>query len=688
MFIRAFRRCALFVLACGAGFPVAAQDTAEEIVVSASRREQRVFDAPAAVNTLDAEAIRAAGPRVNLSEPLVRLPGVQALERQNYAQDLQLSIRGFGARSTFGVRGVRILVDGIPATMPDGQGQVSAIDLAGAERIEVLRGPLAQLYGNAAGGVLQVTTALGGPDRIEAGLDRARSDTQRLGLRLLGETEGFQDAASLSRFTTDGWREHSAAERTLFNAKLRFEVGPSSRLTLTGNVFEQPHAQDPGGLTRAEYGSDRRGAAPLNLAQDARKSVRQRQAGLLFEHALDGSRSIGARLYFGQRDLFQALAIPLAAQLSPTSAGGIVDLERDYGGLGLQYMRRGLHGGTADFVAGVELDGMRERRRGYLNDGGRRGALKRDEDDTGGNADVYAQLTWRFAASWTALAGVRHSTVRFDVDDRYIAAGNPDDSGDVRYRATNPVLGLTYHAGDTLNLYANFGRGFETPSFTELAYRSDGPGLNFALDPARSRHWEVGAKFRPGAGHALDLAFFIIETDDELVVESNAGGRTTYRNAARTERKGMELAYRRPLGRAWRMDLAWTELDARFAGGDSDGNRLPGTPSRQIYAGVMWQPNQASALSGLTAAVEAVHVGRIYVDDANTDAASAHTRYNARLELRKSYSRWSLATYARLDNLGDKRYAGSVIVNQSAGRYFEPAPGRSWSIGLIAELRR
>src|SRR5690606_10733175 len=194
----------------------------------------RAFDAPAAVNSVDADDIRRAGPRINVSEPLVRLPGIYALERQNYAQDLQLSIRGFGARSAFGIRGIRILVDGIPATMPDGQGQVSAIDLAGAERIEVLRGPLAQLYGNAAGGVLQVHTGVGGADRLSTSIDIGSDHTHHYGLRLRGEQGRMQGAASFMHFDTDGWRDHSAARRRLFNSKLRFDLSPAAQLTLVG----------------------------------------------------------------------------------------------------------------------------------------------------------------------------------------------------------------------------------------------------------------------------------------------------------------------------------------------------------------------------------------------------------------------------------------------------------------------
>lgn len=660
---------------------------ADPVVVSVHRDEVRSMYAPAAVNSLAADDIQDAGPRISVAESLIRLPGIYALDRQNYAQDLQLSIRGFGARSTFGLRGLRVLVDGIPATMPDGQGQVSAIELGGAERIELLRGPLAQLYGNAAGGVLRVQTGIGGPEFVEGSADFGSYGTQRLGMLIRGEREAFAGAAALADISTDGYRDHSSAERRLFNTKLRYVVSPALKLTFVGNVFDQPNADDPTGLSRTDFEQRPRSAAPIAIEQNARKSVQQEQAGVLAEFEAAKGQTITARVYYGERDLFQALAIPLANQLSPTSSGGIVDLERAYGGVGLQYAHRNLFDGMFSFSAGVELDGLNERRRGYINQGGERGALKRDEDNRVSNADVYAQLNWNFAERWSLLGGARYSTVRFRVDDDFITAGNPDDSGSVRYHSTNPVVGLSYQPLDTLNLYANYGHGFETPTFTELAYRSGGPGPNFDLEPARSRHAEIGLKFRPGGDDQFDLALFHIETKDELVVESNVGGRTTYRNAAETRRHGLELLYATRLSESFAAQVAWTVLDARFEGDDATtrGNRLPGVPRAQVFAALDWQPFRTGLFAGLSAGVEAIYLGRIAVDDENSDSTDASTRFNLKLRYTRLIEGLKFTAYARLNNVTDERYAGSVIVEQAAGRFFEPAPERNWLLGVALQ---
>lgn len=686
------------LLACalglGAAPPIAAQPPVpapigalDDVVVSASREAQRSFDAPAAVQSIGRSTVRAAGPGIHLSESLSRLPGVIALDRQNWAQDPQLSIRGFGARATFGIRGVRLLVDGIPATMPDGQGQASAIDLAAAERIEVLRGPLAQLHGNAAGGVVQVFSRRGeapGEAVVETGA--GRFGLRRHALSATGAPGGVSGALDASWLSTDGYREHSAAERRLLNATVASTAAGGTRWTIVAHGFEQPRAFDPGGLTRAQLETDPRQASPAALAQDARKTVSQGQAGLLVEHPLGSDTSLSARVHGGRRDVWQALSVPLAAQLAPTSSGGIVDLDRDYGGLGLQLTRRARLGdGLLRVTAGVELEAMSERRRGYLNEAGVQGELRRDEDDTVGSRDAFAQLAWTTGA-WTLVGGLRVSRVEFEVDDRYVVPGNPDDSGRRRYDAANPVAGVTWHATDTLNVYANLGRGFETPTFAELAYRPDGSGPNLALDAARSTHAEIGAKWLVGEAQRLDIALFAADTDDEIVVASSAGGRSTFRNAGRTTRRGVELAWTARLGGAWQVRAAATVLRARFADGFGTGaaavpagNRIPGVPRERLFAELAWQPDP---FRGPFAGVELLHTGSIAVDDRNTDTAPASSVASLRAGWRHEIGGWRLAGTVRVDNVADARVVGSVIVNEGQRRFFEPAPGRAWFAGV------
>jgi iron complex outermembrane recepter protein len=655
----------------------------DTVVVSATREETRAFDAPAAIGSVDAATIREAGPMVNLSEALDRVPGVSVLNRQNYAQDLQLSIRGFGSRSTFGIRGVRLIVDGIPATMPDGQGQASNVSLASAARIEVLRGPLALLYGNAAGGVVQVFTEAGAavPTLAVSGM-MAAYGARREGAAFAATQGAHRFTIDASHFATDGYRDHSAASRDQMNGKWTWQLGPATRLDTVVNVVDQ-EALDPLGLTRAQWQQNPRQSPAIAFTQDAGKTVRQKQAGTVLEHRFDGDTTLTARAYLGQRDLDNKLSTPLAAQLPASSSGGIVSFERLYAGAGLQVARRMAlsEAITARILADIDLDRMRDDRQGYLNNAGVRGALRRDEDDRVSNADALVQGSLDLGEYWSAIAGVRSSRVRFDTRDRYIAPGNPDDSGAIVYRATNPVAGVTWHATPDWNVYSNVGRGFETPTFTELAYRNNASGLNTDLRASRSTHAEAGTKWRAAAAHSLEAAVFDIRTRDEIVVDTNVGGRSTFRNAGSTTRRGVEVSYAGRFGESFRANAAFTALRARF----DNGNHLPGTPERSAFAELVYAPRVR--LEGFHAAVEVVHIGRIFVDDANDDSAPAATVVNLRTGFRQRLGMIEIEPLLRLDNATNRRYAGSVIVNEANGRFFEPAPERSWMVSVTARYR-
>ncbi|HQS64841.1 MAG TPA: TonB-dependent receptor, partial [Acidovorax defluvii] len=321
-----------------------------------------------------------------------------------------------------------------------------------------------------------------------------------------------------------------------------------------------------------------------------------------------------------------------------------------------------------------------------INNLGQRGALKRDEDDRVDSTGVYTQADWAINEAWSAVAGLRANRVRFRIDDHFIRAGNPDDSGRVSFSATNPVIGLTRHLSPDTNLYANIGRGFETPTLTEIAYTAEGSGPNLSLRSARSTHAEVGLKTKLTENQRLDIALFHIGTTDEIVVASSSGGRTVYTNAGRTRRSGIELTHSAQWSPEWRSHLALSTLDARFAETFASGSttvakgrRIPGTLNRSLFGEIVWQPR---ALPGFTAALETVVRGSMVVDDVNSDRTDAATLFNLRLGWEQKLGAWKLREYLRVDNLADKDYVGSVIANDGNKRFFEPAPGRQWGLGV------
>jgi iron complex outermembrane receptor protein len=597
---------------------------------------------------------------------------------------LQVSVRGFGTRSTFGVRGVRILVDGIPATMPDGQGQAATASLASAKRIEVLRGPMAQLYGNSVGGVVQIFSKDPpfAPEPAFAGFSvGAGTDNQRqVGITVGGGTESVGAFLDASRYSTDGYRDHSAAERTQFNAKL--VARPSSETTVTAilNKFDQPKSQDPLGLARADFERNPRGAVAGAIAFDTRKSIAQQQAGVVIDHHLSESDALNGRVYAGTREVFQTLAFSGAA-----TSGGVVDLDRGYGGIGLSWTHKTrVNSMPLNWTLGFEADRQKEHRRGFVNNNGTPGALRRDEDGGASNADVFAQADWTFAPEWRLLAGVRASRVRLSVDDHYVIPGsNPDDSGSVSYRNTSPVLGLVWHASDSMNLYANLGKGFETPTLAESAYRAGATGPNLSLRPSTSIQAEIGMKIKSGR-HTVDLALFDARSDNEIVPFLVSGGRSIFQNVDDVHRRGAEMSWRADWGNISTL-LAYTWLDASFKksffnaqnASIAAGNQLPGAPQHSLFTEIEYRPTET-----VTTALEMRAESKAYVDDLNRDAAAGYAVLNFRAGYAFRAGRARMSLFARVDNLLDKHYAGSVIVNDGNRRFFEPAAGRRLFVGL------
>ena len=688
----------------GAGMPgTSAAQSLAPVTVTATRTELPPFDVPASVDVIDGERLRADGrAQLNLSESLALTPGIQARDRQNQAQDLQLSVRGFGARSTFGVRGVRIYVDGIPATMPDGQGQLSHIDLGSASRVEVLRGPFSSLYGNSSGGVVQVFTEQGaGPLTVTPNYAFGSDGFYRGGLKTSGSSGSVGYSLNATEVGTDGYREHSSARRRLGNARFDWTLDGGRQLTLVANRVSV-RADDPLGLNRAQFDTAPRTVDPTATQFNTRKTVEQKQLGLVYTHPLDGGNQLRAMVYTGGRDTVQFQAIPTAVQGNPLHPGGVIDLERSYAGIDLRWTAQtSLAQRPLEVVAGLSYDTLREQRQGFQNFTGTgasqtlgvQGALRRNEVNRAENLDPYAQATWKLDPRWTLNAGVRRSTVRFDSSDQYIVGTNRDDSGSARYSATLPVAGVTYAASPDLRFYGAAGKGFETPTFNEISYRPDGTtGLNFNLRPSRSNNLEAGVKWRTPAGSAnrieASAAVFQTNTRDEIVTQTNLGGRSTFQNAGDTRRQGLELASSVALPQNWLAQLSYTWLDARYRDAFltcvaapcatpnvavAAGNRIPGIARSSLAAELGWRPAR-----GWRGGVEARYLSSVPVNDVNDDSAASFFTTAAHVGYVFDAGKWRVTTTARVDNLTDKKYAGSVIVNEGNRRYFEPAAGRTW----------
>ena len=654
------------------------------VIITGSRVETSAFDVPYSVEGVDVGSVTNESLRVNASEVLSGVPGVVVLNRQNYAQDLQISVRGFGARAAFGVRGVKLIADGIPATNPDGQGQAATFNLDTAERIEVLRGPFATIYGNHAGGVIQLFSRDGkGAPRLRAGLLGGQHGTLKYDLGAEGEVNGIGYVLDASHFETDGERDYSAARRDQAFAKITLAPDEDSKLTLLASGLRQPFTDDPLGIRWETYQRDARAVEQVALDYRTRKRIEHIQGGATYERRF-GTDRLQLTAYAGERSVTQYQSILKSLQSSLNHPGGVVDFDRSFYGFGARWIaERALGSGHLTVTTGLDYDRSEDDRQGYQNFIGSllgvKGALRRNEIDTVTSTDPYLQAVWR-QGDWDFTAGVRHSEVKFKVDDRYIVGINGDDSGSLTFRKTTPAVGVLWRATPLLNLYASFGTGFETPTLNELSYPANRGGFNFDLKPSHSRQAEIGVKAYVGEATRVNAALFQIHTDDEIVVAGSEGGRTYYANAGKTLRQGMEVAVESKLGRTLTARGAVTAMraiyDEAFTSGGTvvpEGRHLPGVPALTAYAELGWKP-----VDGISTAVEGVHRSRMFVNDLNDEhAAQSYTLMNLRLSAEQRSGPWTITELLRLDNVFDRKYIGSVIVGDRSGRFYEPGPGRN-----------
>lgn len=517
-------------------------------------------------------------------------------------------------------------------------------------------------------------------------------DSQRWNLRADGAAGNWRGRAGLGRFQTDGHRPHSAARRDEAHALAQWTPAPGQQLQFGFDALHQPDTDDPLGLSPAQWRSNPHATDGNALAFDTRKRIDQRQGGLRWSWESADGQETRLALWHTRREVEQFLAIPVTVQHAPSHAGGVIALGRVSSGLSFSHR---IGGERASWAFGIDLGQLREARRGYENFNGDRlgvrGHLRRDETNQVQSRDLWLSGETHLGQNWSALAAVRHGRLRFSSRDHYLAPGNGDDSGRLDYRKTAYAAGLARRFA-TGEFFTSLGHGYETPTVTELAYRPDGEGgFNHALSPARFDSIEAGWRWRR-VGFTASVAGYRIEGRDEIVQASASGGRTSYTNAGRTRRDGLEAGLQLEPHPNLGLQFTANWLDARFrqswrttivrAGVRETrtvpaGNRVPGIARLTGYAALDWHRRDRL----LALALEATGNTALPVDDGNSVAAPGHIRYALALRSRHpDQGGWH--AFARIDNLLDRDYIGSVIVNEANGRSFEPAPGRTFTLGI------
>ncbi len=670
---------ALLIASCFVTSAIAQETkTLSSVVVTATRVEQDSFDLPMAIDKVEKSAIEDSQLRMTLSESLARVPGITAQNRNQMAQDPQISSRGFGARSAFGVRGVRIYVDGIPLSMPDGIGNPGSVDLDTIGNIEVMRGPFSAMYGNSSGGVIQMfTRPTPKTPEVSGDVLFGSFGTRRESVQAAGTRQGVDYLLNFSNFESDGYRAQSANEKRQATAKLGVKLSDDTKLTTLINWFDQ-YALDPGGLTAANLNTSYKMASANNIAANARVIRSNQQVGFNLEKILDSQNTLNAITYVGQRDNSQFLS-------TGGAAGRDSVIARDFYGAELRMTHRGMMlARPYTATAGINVGFMSDLRTDLPASAGVvSGSATRNETQKADNIDQYVQGLWSADDRWDIHAGVRHTRLKQSVTD-HLPTTNGNGTGSTSFDKTIPVIGAVFKATPALNFYANVGKGFETPTMIEISYSdTTGNGPNLSLKPATSTNIEVGSKWYVSDYTRANIALFNINTDNEIVTQSS-GTYATYRNAGKTTRQGVEISAETLLDHNLSLYAAYTYLDATFDSGSSysPGSSIPGTYRSQLFGEIAWKHQPI----GFQTALEMRYNSKVYVNDANSASVDEYTIFSVRGQFRQRYNDWTLTEYARIDNLFDEKYVGSVRVNDANSRYYEPAPGRNWIMGVKASL--
>ena len=650
------------------------------IEVQSLRLNTEVLTSPAAVDVTEARDIQQGRAKAQLDSALNRTPGVYANNGSNFAQNLRISIRGFGARSAFGVRGVKVLVDGIPETLADGQAQTDTIDLGAVERLEVIRGPFSALYGNATGGVVDITTTTPASGPIDRGeLTVGGHGYRRIEAATAHERGDWGYALTASQLDIDGYRAHSEVKKQQLTGKLERRVGATGTLRLVTRVLDAPDTLDPGGVTLEQARADRRAARDANLAFDARQSASQQTVGLVYEDQLAENQSYSANLFYSNRDFIQYL---------PFEDAGVVAYDRDFFGGGLQSTRFDtLFGHDNQLVAGIDAQIQQDARTRYDNIAGNKGALGLEEDQQATSIGVFAQNVFSLTRDLELTTGLRYDYLDFDIDDAFITATDPDDSGSRTYHEVSANAGLSYAWAERQRVYANVANAFESPTFTEFADPAGNGGFNSDLDPQKATQYEIGAKGEFGSRARYQISAFWIDVRDELVVFNDDGRRDFYENSGKSRRKGLEAKLEYAFNDELSAMAAYTLADYEYrefvddSGNDYAGNAIPGLPEERLFAELAWRDADVGY-----ATLDMRYAGSFYADNANTAKIDHAWIFNGRVGKTIEAGEDTLTVYFGIDNLFDEVYFDNIRINAFGGRYYEPAPDRTFYTGLAYEL--
>ena len=643
----------------------------DEIEVTATRLDSTLLRSSRSVSVVGKDEIQNATQLLAMDEVLAGVPGLYMQNRYNFSQDLRVSLRGFGARSAFGIRGIKVIVDGIPETLPDGQAGVDSIDLGSASRIEVIRGPSSSNFGNASGGVIAIETETGtDPGFVQTTIATGDLGYSKFQLKSGGKTENMNYLINFSKQELDGYREHSVSEGSLMNAKFGFNLSEIDRLKLSLNYTDQPKSQDPGGINLSQVNTDRKSARDRNLSYDSGESLNQKRIGLVYERN-HSSGLLTVRNYYVTRDFSNKL---------PFKNGGSVNIDREFYGFGMQYQFGESLPENFSLTTGFDIDRQGDDRKRFNNDSGKLGSMSFDQQEKVSSNGLFVQSRYDMG-NFSISSGIRYDEVKFDITDRFLSNG--DDSGEIEFDAVSPSFGLNY-VMDNGSIFASISSSFETPTTTELANPDTSGGFNALLKPQEANNIEIGYKSIKNDIYR-EIAVFNIDLNDELVPYEleEFPGRTFYSNVGKSSRKGIETLVSWSVKPNLTLDASYTYSDFSFDSfidknnKDFSGSKLPGLPESFAYFGIRFENE-----NGLNMNFNLNYSGDLFANNANTVKVQAYTVSNFRLSYNISKRNWKILPYLGVNNIFDTEFSSNIRINAFGSRYYEPAPERNSYLGI------
>ncbi|MDZ7900135.1 MAG: TonB-dependent receptor [Arcicella sp.] len=637
----------------------------QAITVSSSRFTAKDIQTPFSITVLDQSRLQIGNSKISIFESLGAIPGVFAMNSENFAQDLRISIRGFGARAAFGMRGIKVIMDGIPESIPDGTAKVGNLDVGTMERMEIIKGPSSGLYGNASGGVISIFTE--NPTNLFAEIQTqiGAYGLQRYQFKTGQTVNKLTYFISASRLMSTGFRANSAIERNFFNGKLMYHFSENIKLTFLANHIDSPRAEDAGGLTQADIDKNRQQARQQNLDFDASETFKQSRIALIYDQKINEKHALNARVFYLNRDFNSK---------QPLEPSGQIAFQRTFAGGGFNYQ---FTTNKYRLKTGLDLENQQDNRQRYDNKReGIRSTLRLNQVENFNNVGVFLLQELNILPQLKLSLNTRFDDIELKISDNFLSDGN--QSATQSFQRFSPMMGLSFSPTLSSSIYTNISTNFETPSLNELSNNPVGTGgFNPDLNPQKSRNYELGYKGILGKKFRVDASVFYIEVEDEIVPYQLAGqvGRNYFRNAGLSERKGLELGLTYKIFNGLTTYFNYTYSDFRYksyqtTAGKFDGNTLPGIPKHNIYGEIRYFPT-----IGLYAIAQVRSISKIYADDANAIENKGYVTVNLRTGYQYKIGNFQLEPFVGVNNVLNEIYNANIQINAAGNRYFEPAQG-------------